>query len=247
MSIDGQSSGVYSQVQDPVLNPAYCGSLIERIADSETRELLPSPPLGKLWCIVQANVLAEGASASWGFSEQVPGEIVRSLDVRTAAAAGSFLQAGSLQCAGPLVVSNFGLAPIVYSATVLALPTDLVQRFWLQLTNVFQAVALDRPANKVLRSPYGGFNQGTNSPMWCNNTEPVTGRALEWRFTRGVVSIVATNTATSANTRMTVPFGANVFPPLLPGDVLEARVTTVPGAPVYLGGMLQAVPQLGLV
>jgi hypothetical protein len=250
MSIDGQTPGLYGAYQDPVLNPLYCGSLVVRKATGDPdAEILPVPPLGTIWVVVNANVSVEGAGVpSWSFREVVAGEVVRPVDVRTGTTPGSYLQSGALALRGSLRFQNTGATFVNYTATVLALPAALMQRFWLELTNVFQAVPIVAPAEgTLLRVPFGGFNQGTNSLLWSLNTD-IAARTLEFRFTRGSTTIVVPNTSSvAANTRAVVSaLGSNAFPPLMRGDVLEARVTAALGAPVYLGGLLQAVPQLSI-
>jgi hypothetical protein len=250
MSFDGQTPGVYSAPQDALLNPSYCGSLfVQRASGAPDLEILPAAPLGKLWVVLNANVVVEGAGVpSWSFREVVPGEVVRPVDVRTGTTPGSYLQIGSLAVRGPLNFLNTGATTVSYTATVLALPASLMQRFWMMLTDVFAAVPFEPPpADKVLRIPFGGFQQSTNSPLWVNNTD-VAGRTVEFRFTRaGVAVVVPCTAASSTNTRGSLLFPASAaWPPLLSGDLLEARVTTAPGAPVYFGGMLQAVPLISL-
>ncbi len=247
MSLDGQQSGVYAQPQDALLNPQYCGSLYERVLAGATRQVLGAPPAGKVWALLNGYAAGQVGSTSFSLTEQVPGEPVRVQDARSIGATLTAPQFGGMFARGPLVVQNTGANPMLVCASVVALPSAIAVPFWLQLTNAFATLVAPVPDNSVLRFPYGGmFQTSSSSPMWCMNTD-VTARAIEVRFTRGgITTTLATGLTAGPLARTAVGLGTSLWPALLPGDLVEARLTTVPVAPVYFGGLLQAVPLLGL-
>jgi hypothetical protein len=247
MSLDGQLPGVHSSAYDALLNPQYCGSLYERVLAGATRQVLAAPPPGKVWALLNSYVAGQVGNTSFSLTEEVPGEAVRVQDARTIGFTLTAPQFGGLFARGPLVLQNSGANAMLLCGTVVALPAAVAVPFWLQLTNAFQALVAPVPENSALRFPYGGmFQTSASSPAWCMNTD-ATVRAIEVRFTRGgITTTLATGLTQAALSRTAVGFCTNFWPALLPGDLVEARLTTVPVAPVYFGGLLQAVPLLGL-
>jgi hypothetical protein len=203
-------------------------------------QVLPAAPSGSLWFVLNGNVQALGTT-TWSIREEVPSEPVRQLDRRTSIVGGAS-QPGQLATLGPLVIENLGASGLIYTGTVFLLPRSMFQRYWLELTNVFQTVPITLTAGQVVRTPY----VGPVTPAAFNNGDSVA-RTIELRWTRGADVLLNTNSATSAGTRTTPIAFAQYVPPMRPGDVLEARTTAAPTADrCFLTGLLQASAEIAL-
>lgn len=227
-------------LQDVILNPRFGRSLFAVVASGVTEEVLPLAPAGVVWGVFQGNVRSTGGSLQ--IREETPSEPVRVVDQRTGLSSVSMLFSGGCYTRGPLVLENTGAPDIAFWATVVALPAALVQPIWMELTDTFAPLPyVAPPSGRMLRLPFGGFNGGSNTSAWVLNTD-ATARMVEMRFTRGALAFTNNNSAaTAANSRNSFLTGVGAWPPLLPGDLLEMRVTTTPASPVYFGGMLQTM------
>ena len=232
---------LWTRAIDPALMMPVGSFAVAAAVASGPLPVLPAAPPDALWYVLNGNVQGAGAT-SWSIREEVPSEVVRPMDVRTVAFSGAAAQPGGIATQGPLVLENTGLNALTYTGSVFLLPAAFFQRFWLSLTNAFQVIPVALAAAMVARTPY--FGPVTAAAF---NNGDVAARTFELRFTRGATTIVNPNSATPAGTRTTPIAFASLFPPLEPGDVLEARTTAAPAlGSCFVNGLLQSSPAIPL-
>lgn len=248
MSYDGQLGGIYSALQDVILNPANAGSVVRGAlaASAVPYEILPAPQPGTVWQVQGYFSTPTAAAASWRM--RAGGLIV---DRRGLAGA----QVGGLSVSGALTQGGFYstepvtlevvTGPLGIAFIISVLPAALVVP-WRSpaLSSVYVPVALpDIPEGRTLTTMPAGWstaNQGVGA--WMLNVHTAT-CFVTARITRGAESFEWRGGNVNAFGRSAVGF-VNV-PPLLRGDTLELKTSVATVDEVYCGGAWLSLPQLG--
>lgn len=215
-------------------------------------EILPTPPIGYAWVLdptfAYANPNASGGTATVTMRLGTAGDIVDQKQLAQSKLGNYGTSSSGTSMIGGLVAETSvtlevtGGTSITYNGGAWLVST-LKARYWRspQLTNAYQTVTLPSiPAGKALMPPHTSMGiVGSLQWQWCLNTD-VTGRTVNLRITRGSNSI-ETEAGTTAAASARLALGCPPLPLLLPGDVLEAKLTASPAAAVYVGGALTVV------
>jgi hypothetical protein len=249
MTLEGQQNGQYGAAFDVVLNPQSLAAPMLRVPNGAALPFLPAAPLGFVWSValLQYENLDGAQAVTVTAREVLPDASTRVVDSRAVPASDGAPVVGGLITANSLTVQCTGAGTaIVVSAQVQLLPAAVIREIYQVLTNVFVNTAVgDIPSGMLLRVLQLGWTPNTNNFMcWGLNTDPVA-RQVQFRVTRGatVFTTRANGGTVSGSSRLLVP---SFIPALRRGDVLAARVTVAPTAPVILGAALQLVPEQGV-
>lgn len=212
-------------------------------------EILPTPPIGYGWLIPQfvcQNPNASGGTATYTMRLGTDGDVVdyRQIAISTPAAVGTHNLNGGLLAETSVTIEVSAGTGIHYCGMAHLVPLTKM-RYWrsVALTDTYQTVTLPEiPEGYALRTPFSGWSGSTQSSFhaqWMVNLDGST-RVPLFRLTRDGVAFEFTTSGASARTRTSG--GVPPLPLILSGDVLEAKLTTSPGAAVYVGGALELVP-----